>query len=173
MGHLDNERADQLARDSNSLTHNVHGICPPYSYFKQALWEVMYNIWEREWNNSRTCRLSKNFLPKPSKAKSKEILQLSRSQMRRLIEIITGQNNLNFIQSKVSDGLISELCRFCEEEDETFEHLLNECPCFNSYRRDILGGKPIIRTLDWKAQTLIEFSYIPAIDQALESRISE
>ena len=128
----------------------------------------MYKIWEDEWTSNLTCRHSKNFLPRPDKNKSREILQLYRSQMRRLIELITGQNNLNYVQSKVHNGQTSELCRFCEEEDETFEHLLNECPCFNSYRRDILGNRPIINTLDRKAKTLIDFSYIPVTDQALD-----
>ena len=76
--------------------------------------------------------------------------------MRRLIEIITGQNNLNYIQSKVNQGLTTEFCRFCEEEEETFAHLLNECPCFNTFRRDLLKNKPAINTLKWKATTLIK-----------------
>ena len=89
--------------------------------------------------------------------------------MRRLLELITGQNNLNYVQSKIYPGEISELCRFCEEEDETYEHLLNECPCFNTYRREILMmNKPIIKTLDWKAKTILDFSYIPVIDEALK-----
>ena len=87
--------------------------------------------------------------------------------MRRLLELITGQNNLNYVQSKIYPGEISELCRFCEEEDETFEHILNECPCFISFRREILLNKPIIKTLNWKAKTLLDFSHIPAIDAAL------
>ena len=84
--------------------------------------------------------------------------------MRRLLELITGQNNLNYVQSKIYPDSISELCRFCEEEEETFEHLINECPCFNTYRRDILMNKPII---DWKPKTQLDFSYIPAIENAL------
>ena len=88
--------------------------------------------------------------------------------MRRLIELITGQNNLNYVQSKIFPNEISELCRFCEEEEETFEHLLNECPCFITYRRDIFQSKLIVKTLDWKAKTLLEFSYIPAIEEALK-----
>ena len=79
----------------------------------------------------------KNILPFPCKSKSKEILKLSRSQMQRLLELITGQNNLNYVQSKMYPGQVTELCRFCEEEDETFAHILNECPCFITARRDI------------------------------------
>ena len=128
----------------------------------------MYKAWENKWVSNPTCRLSKNFLPRPDKNKSKEILQLSRSQMRRLTELITGQNNLNYVQNKVSTGAVSELCRFCEEEDDTFEHLLNECPCFNTYKRDMMRNRPIIKSLDWKIKTLLDFSYIPAIDLALQ-----
>ena len=87
--------------------------------------------------------------------------------MRRLIELITGHNNLNYLQSKIYPEDVSELCRFCEEEDETFEHLLNECPCFLIARREILMNAPIIKTLDWKPETLIQFSNIPSIETAL------
>ena len=87
--------------------------------------------------------------------------------MRRLVELISGQNNLNYIQSKIYPHDVSELCRFCEEEEETFEHLLNECPCFIEDRRDLLFNAPIENTLDLKPNVLLKFSYIPAIDEAL------
>ena len=99
--------------------------------------------------------------------KSKQILHLFRSQMRRLLELITGQSNLNCVQSKIYQLDVSPLCRFCEEEDETFAHFLNECPCFISYRRDILLNKPVINTLDWNPKTLLQLSYIPQIEEAL------
>ena len=167
VGHDGNERADQLARDACKLDTITQDLLPPYSHFKQELSDLTYRFWKDEWENHNTCRLSKNFLPFPNKNKSKEILKLSRYQMRRLIEIITGQNNLNYVQSKVNQGKTTELCRFCEEEEETFAHLLNECPCFNTYRRDLLQNKPIINTLKSKAVTLIQFSRIDVIDEAL------
>ena len=85
-----------------------------------------------------------------------------------LLELITEQNNLNYVQSKIYPGVISELCRFCEDEDETFAHLLNECPCFITARRDILRNIPIIKTVKWKPQTLLAFSNIESIDDALK-----
>ena len=88
--------------------------------------------------------------------------------MRRLLELITGQNNLNYVQSKIYPGAISELCRFCEEEDETFAHLLNECPFFLTARWDILRNIPVINTVKWKPQTLLAFSNIESIDEALK-----
>ena len=51
--------------------------------------------------NGKDCRMSKNFLPKPSPSKSRLLLHLSRGQMRRLIELITKHSNLNYVQSKI------------------------------------------------------------------------
>ena len=104
VGHPGNERADQLTRNAAQI-ENIHTeILTPYSHFKKQLLDTTYALWKDEWSTQQTCRLSKNFLPYPSKHKSKEILSLSRSQMRRLIEIITGQNNLNYVQSKIYPG---------------------------------------------------------------------
>ena len=69
------------------------------------------------------------FYPAPSKQKTKEVMNLTRKQTSLYVELITGQNNLNYIQSKIKE--ISPECRFCEEEDETFPHILNECPVFS------------------------------------------
>ena len=60
------------------------------------------------------------------------ILKLTRKQTSLYVELITGQNNLNYVQSKIKE--ISPECRFCEEEDETFPHILNECPVFRQRR---------------------------------------
>ena len=79
----------------------------------------------------------------------------------------TGHNNLNYFQSKIYPEDVSELCRFCEEEPETFAHLLNECPCFQQARIDILHNQPIINSLNWDSDDIIAFSHIPAIDEAL------
>ena len=124
------------------------------------------NFGRRNGNHNQHAGYRKNFLPYPDRNKSKQILNLSRGQMRRLLELITGQSNLNYVQSKIYPEYVSPLCRFCEEEDETFAHLLNECPSFNSYRRDILYNKPVINTIKWKPKTLLDFSYIPQIDEA-------
>ena len=50
VGHWGNERADQLARDSANMVHNIHGILLPYSHFKKELWDVTYKfkLWKDE-----------------------------------------------------------------------------------------------------------------------------
>ena len=74
---------------------------------------------------------------------------------------------MNYLQSKIYPENVSELCRFCEEEPETFYHLLNECPCFQQAILDILQNQPIQNTLNWNSEDIIAFSHIPAIDEAL------
>ena len=60
-----------------------------------------------------------------------------------------------------------DLCRFCEEEDETFDHLIKECPCFYLDRVDLLQNQPIVNTTDWKPKTLLKFAEIDTIKNAL------
>ena len=121
----------------------------PGSYAKSNIMEAIKKRWTTEWTEHSSCRQSKKFLPKPDKNKKNEVFKLGRCRLRRLIELITGHNNLNYLQSKIYPQDVSEMCRFCEEEEETFEHLLNECPCFLLDRRDILYNNPIINTLEW------------------------
>ena len=60
-----------------------------------------------------------------------------------------------------------DLCRFCEEEEETFDHIINECPCFHLDRCDLLQNQPIINSLNWDPDTLLKFANIDTIKDAL------
>ena len=95
VGHTGNERADELAKSCSTLPITSSNLLPSPAIFKKLLWDHMYSLWHSKWQAHPHCRMSKNFLPKPSKAKSKLILNLSRGQMRRLIELITGHSNRN------------------------------------------------------------------------------
>ena len=161
-----NERADELAR--NAAYHNVvnFSIDPPFSTIKSNLAREINEAWITEWRNEGSCRMSKIFYPEPHKSKAKELCNLSRDKSRRLIEIITGQNNLNYIQNKISGR--GDLCRLCEEEEETFDHFVDECPCLWQVRRDHFGLQRIIHSHNWKISALIAFSEVEPINSALE-----
>ena len=77
------------------------------------------------------------------------------------------KKTMNFAQPSIHTVDTLYLPSHLDVAEETFAHLLNECPCFNTYRQDLLQNKPIINTLKWKATTLIQFSRIEAIDEAL------
>jgi hypothetical protein len=51
------------------------------------------------------------------------------------------------------------LCRFYEEDDETFFHLIRECPCSIKSRVDIFLERLIFGLRDWDLGKLVEFSH--------------
>jgi ribonuclease HI len=167
VGYDGNERADELAR----LAVNwdvIEDIARPTGLIMNTLWAKLYEDWAEEWQDDKTCRMTKQFIVKPDKEISRRILHFSRSKMRRLLEIITGHNNLNYFQQKI-DALQSSLCRFCEEEDETFFHLVTECPCFIESRAEIFQERIITGTRKWEMEKLIEFSHEAGIEEALDT----
>ena len=80
------------------------------------------------------------FYSGPNKNKAKNILNLSRSNLTKLISIITGFNCVSNIQFK-ADPTINPLCRLCGEENETFWHLATECPRLKMYREEVFLDK--------------------------------
>ena len=108
--------------------------------------------------------MTKEFYPIPDKKKCKEIMNLNRPDMKLWVEIVTGQNNLNYIQSKIYE--ISSQCRFCEEEDETFYHILTECPVFADSRAEILLTRASSID-DWKLHQILKFAKTPQLKYAL------
>ena len=113
-----------------------------------------YEYWEYKWKNYNHCRQTKNFYPKPTKNLYKQTCKLSRSSLSTLIKLVTGQSDLNYLTNIMFPN-ITDQCRFCEEEEETFIHILNECPVFYQHRLALLNGAPVVGTVEWKPQTLI------------------
>ena len=77
--------------------------------------------------------------------------------MKRLVDIITGHNKLSYFQFKV-DPDVNPLCRFCEEQNETFHHFITDCPRLRQFRLDTVGDND---RNTWKSAQLLNFSYIP------------
>ena len=162
----ENERADQLAR--NSAYHNIvnFSIDPPISTLKTKLNDILITEWNREWESDETCRMTKLFYPSMHKSKARELCNLGRKASRRFIEIITGQNNLYYIKNKIKGT--AHLCRLCEEEEETFDHFVDECPCLWQNRRDHFGLGPFLGSHAWRIKNLLKFAEIPGVQEALD-----
>lgn len=100
----------------------------------------------------------------------KYVRQLARTDLSLLIQGITGQNNLNYLNNLITPQ-ISPLCRFCEEEDETFEHILTDCPVFYIQRIKNFKFKPILQS--WTPGKLIQFIKTPDILDAFNTNLTE
>ena len=84
---------------NNSLSGWAHGY-----QVSHARLEIPYKLWTDEWSVSEhTYRLSKNFLQLPSTQKQEQRNSQTSSKITNAaeIEIITRQNNLNYVQSKI------------------------------------------------------------------------
>ena len=97
-----------------------------------------------------------------TKTKSRGILNLCRADLAILIKAITGQNFLAYHQSKINLE-VSKICRLCEEEDETFIHLVTNCPRLEQTRREIFLDKIIGEDHSWSIRRLVRFIQYPTI----------
>ena len=94
-------------------------------------------------------------------------MKLSRLQLARFIRIISGHNSLFYFRSKV-DPEIKPTCRFCLEEDETFHHLVTDCPRYERKRVEYFYDNIITNDHKWSIKSLIDFSFLPGIDSAMQ-----
>ena len=116
----------------------------------------------------RVCALALARAPYSDKSDAniaKRMLKLSRAELAKAISIITGFNRLSYMQFK-ADPAIDPTCRLCGEGNETFWHLVTECPRLNSTRQKFfLDNTP--KKDEWKISKLISFSRYPIIQNML------
>ena len=165
-GHVGNEKADCLAKEGGTSGNRVP-VPTPKIEIKNRITKHFYSLWEKEFKEYDGARMGKEFYSGPDSNKAKYVYKLSRAHLSRFIRIIAGHNSLFYFRSKV-DPDISPLCRFCLEENETFIHLVNDCPRFINDRRDKLLNALISNDHMWSVQSLIDFSSLPGINAALE-----
>ena len=168
-GHVGNERADVLAKEGSQLPcdSNTAKVHTPHATIKAEIKENIKAEWEKEWRELTIANHSRSFYAKPSAKKAKYVYKLARLELGRFIRIITGHNNLNFFQEKL--GLTHRAtCRLCESGQETITHFTTECPRLQTWRTDILKAGTPTNDMKWSVRELLEFSYIPAINEAYE-----
>ena len=168
IGTSGNEIADQLAKDGTKLPQPSDVLLPKQAVRADIDFAIR-EIWHFRWFSYTEARQSKQFISKPDKNKAKYIYKLNRQKLGRFIRIITGHNNLHYHQS-VIDNSKSSKCRFCLQVSETFYHFITSCPSFTMSRREILLDKNISDDHSWSVDSLLRFSSIPAIDNALGAR---
>ena len=129
VGYKGNELADTAAKQGALEPEMSIKLDIPLSRteISNKLKDLFNAKWKLRWKTSKDYKHSKKFLENPNQNRAKKILQLPRLKMKRLVEIITGHNNLSYFQFKI-DPDVNPLCRFCEEANETFHHFITDCP---------------------------------------------
>ena len=167
VGHNGNERADVLAKEGTTLP-NISRVALPKQATKSAVKFAIDEIWEFQWSRYHDGRQSKQFYSRPDRTKAKYSYHLNRQELGRLIRIVTGHNNLFYHRSNVDKTkTTSPLCRFCNEERETFYHFATNCPCFRLSRFQFFQADTCFTNGKWSIRRILDFSKIPSISAAL------
>ena len=144
-------------------------ISLPVVELKNKIKEHFYNKWKESWVDYKGARMAKQFYSGPDSTQAKYILKLSRLELSRILRLISGHNGLFYFKNKI-DKEINAVCRFCLENDETFYHLITDCPVFFKSRREIFLECPFNDDNKWSVRNMLLFSYLPGVREAIDGQ---
>ena len=158
VGYQGNEEADKLAKKgAEELLEGPEPFLPvPDSYIKQITKNKVFSTWNSSWKRNKSCRQTKLWLPQINNKVGKYLKNISRLDLSKLVQFITGHCNLMRHKSLMSNT--EPTCRLCKEKDkkETPWHLATECPSLITYRTNIFYGR-ILYSVDWSPGQLLRF----------------
>ena len=164
-----NEEADKAAKEGADTPDTTYVTHIPWSTKKAKIRDHCDAMWGKKWDSIEGHIQSKHFLHHPDSNKAKGILRLSRGYLTTMVRTITGHNFLGKHQNKINPE-ISKACRFCEQEEETFHHLLTECEPLTPIRTEIYLDKPHPSDNSWSIAKLKQFILEPKIYNTLISK---
>jgi ribonuclease HI len=164
VGNEGNEKADELAK-AGTLLEEVCAIDRPLCHLKESIEKELVKDWDSVWLRYKEGRMSKQFIKKYDKKKCKDAMSYGRGKLGTLIRIITGHNALGYFRNKI-DSDVDPMCRFCQEGDETFWHMLTECPVFCREQLEFMGDNT--EREEWDVPSILQFADITKIAKALE-----
>ena len=162
-----NEMADELAKAGC----NGHAFTPvgiPHQFLRASVDSGVRTQWDDQWTSYPAARQTKQFYASQNKIKAKYVCKLNRNDLGRFVRIVTGHNLLAYHRHNM-DQDFDPTCRLCGEERETFYHFATVCPRLHTSRTHAFLDTIVSDDMSWSAQSLIDFSYLPAINELLEN----
>lgn len=152
-----NEMADQLAKSAAIPSTQAHAVS-----FIDRIWKQDIKLWQQLkhkqiFSSKEGMKISKAFLSVNDK-KAKELLDLSRQDLRLLLGALTGHCRLNKYLHDIGTGR-NPGCRLCKDKPETSYHLICECKALAEHRKKFLGSELVDATKikNTKYTTLLNF----------------
>uniref|UniRef100_A0A1I8IR31 RNase H domain-containing protein n=1 Tax=Macrostomum lignano TaxID=282301 RepID=A0A1I8IR31_9PLAT len=140
-----NELADTLAKRGGS--GSFFGPAPlvpmPLTVINRQIDDWADSLHRDRWAGTQNCRQSRAAVPCPSHRLRNILLNQNRKDIRALVMTLTGHGYLArhcFLRG----DLESEICPFCECDNEDAQHFVCHCPFFNRDRLRYLGPNPSI-----------------------------
>ena len=166
-----NEVADFLAKRGTSLGEGPSNeLLPSLAKQKVEIKTYFQQIWSKAWNAYQEARQTKIWFPIPDIKKSLEVLNMKRGNLSRLVQFLTGHNNLKRHRN-IQNGVIDpESCRLCEEDEESSYHVIAECPAMQYFRREIFQNPTSLPdTPVWSVMQVSKFLRESPVGNMLDS----
>ena len=156
VGFQGNEEADMLAKKgAEQERYGPEPFLPvPEAFLKKATKDIQIANWNDNWRNTKDCRQTKLWLPEVTNKMEKYMKKMSRLDLGKIVQFITGHCNLKRHKSLQSN--VESLCRLCKIEEETPWHLVTVCPSLMLRRRNIFYGN-ILYSVEWSPGQLLRF----------------
>ncbi|KAL7726004.1 hypothetical protein ACLKA6_005752 [Drosophila palustris] len=158
MGVSGNEMADECARAGSALPAScaVADICKPIQYALSELTTTERATADRHWAAILGCLVSKALWPRYNPQRTAELLHFNKNRIRLLTGVLTGHCHIGRMAQRYG-GPYQDFCRSCgdEEEMESVQHLLCDCPALQRRRKRFLG-KPFFVDLGSLANVRLE-----------------
>ncbi len=143
-GHKDipgNEKADKLAKNGASLPIEEADlyIYPPLTLLYEGIRQDFKKKWVCKWNASAKSVHTKLIWNEKLVKYSRTLLDMDRSQLRMVVNLITGHNTLGKHMVRIGKSN-DDTCRWCGEEEESSFHFLCECPALSVRRFNTFGS---------------------------------
>ena len=131
-----NVLADHFAKQATKLI-SPEETTVSLQFLKEKIKTFSQELWQAEWQRSKTGHITKLFFPTPNSAKLLNEINVPHST----IQLLSGHSRLNTFLARIST-ISSGLCA-CEMENESIEHFLFRCPRFivqqNTFRLSLLS----------------------------------
>jgi ribonuclease HI len=159
VGHMGNERADQLAKEgTKKISYQVEPILPvPRSWIKNKIHRYTQQEWIHRWTGTAEARQTKIFFPQPNAKVSKRILMYDKPTCAKLFRWISGHSFHRYHNSLTSPtNFDNPACRICGYEKEETNHLFAFCPGLAQIRMKICGHAILPDLFTWSPNQLLK-----------------
>ena len=139
-GQKGNEIADRLAKlgASNTNTNLIAPVLPVMkNQYREQVRKAVRGYQNEEWKKRVRGRVTKIFFPRTESHKNEKIINLPKGKLSKLIQCLTGHVHLNKQLYRLKKWE-SPKCK-CEEEDESADHFLLQCPLYARQRWQTMG----------------------------------
>jgi len=145
-GHSDipgNCKADELARAGTHLQNRSirENLNIPFATCRLLIDKWADDMFQEKWDNVGSCRVAKLTWPTINRNRTKQLLELPRSRISLTVGVLTGHCLIGSHAARLRVP-VSDFCRSCrdEEEEESPQHLLLNCPALARLRFKHMGS---------------------------------